>query len=62
MLTTTFYPSIGNWSFDCQSHYWIRENMIVTIPETKRGAIKEINIKKVMKTGRRKNRKSKKSR
>ena len=24
----TLYPSIGNWSFDCQSHYWIRNNKI----------------------------------
>ena len=22
------YPSIGNWSFPCQSHYWIRRNRI----------------------------------
>lgn len=21
-------PSIGNWSFDCKSHYWIRNNQI----------------------------------
>lgn len=21
-------PSIGNWSFPCQSHYWIRENKV----------------------------------
>lgn len=21
-------PSIGNWSFDCQSHYWIRRNTV----------------------------------
>lgn len=21
-------PSIGNWSFDCQSHYWIKRNQI----------------------------------
>jgi hypothetical protein len=21
-------PSIGNWSFDCQSHYWITNNKI----------------------------------
>ncbi len=21
-------PSIGNWSFDCQSHYWIRRNKV----------------------------------
>ena len=24
--TVTLYPSIGNWSFPCQSHYWIRRN------------------------------------
>ncbi|WP_430933279.1 DUF6527 family protein [Saccharicrinis sp. 156] len=25
----TLYPSIGNWNFDCQSHYWIKNNEIV---------------------------------
>jgi len=22
-------PSIGNWSFDCKSHYWIRRNRVI---------------------------------
>lgn len=22
-------PSIGNWSFPCQSHYWIRRNRVI---------------------------------
>ncbi|MDZ7970565.1 MAG: DUF6527 family protein [Nostoc sp. DedSLP03] len=22
-------PSIGNWSFDCKSHYWIRHNNVI---------------------------------
>ncbi len=22
-------PSVGNWSFPCQSHYWIRRNKVV---------------------------------
>lgn len=26
--TISLYPSIGNWSFECQSHYWIRRNRI----------------------------------
>jgi hypothetical protein len=26
--TVTLYPSIGNWSFDCQSHYFITNNRI----------------------------------
>lgn len=26
--TVTLYPSIGNWSFDCQSHYFITRSRI----------------------------------
>lgn len=26
--SVSLYPSIGNWSFDCQSHYWIRRNQV----------------------------------
>lgn len=26
--TVSLYPSIGNWSFRCQSHYWITRNSI----------------------------------
>lgn len=26
--TVTLHPSIGNWNFECQSHYWIRKNVI----------------------------------
>lgn len=29
--STTLYPSIGNWNFPCQSHYWIRKNSIFLI-------------------------------
>ena len=28
-LTVSLNPSIGNWSFPCKSHYWIREDEIV---------------------------------
>jgi hypothetical protein len=24
----SLYPSIGNWSFPCRSHYWIRNNKV----------------------------------
>lgn len=24
--TISLDPSIGNWSFDCRSHYWIKQN------------------------------------
>ena len=26
--SVSLHPSIGNWNFDCQSHYWIRNNKI----------------------------------
>jgi hypothetical protein len=26
--TISLYPSIGNWSFPCRSHYWIRQNQV----------------------------------
>jgi hypothetical protein len=29
--TVSLYPSIGNWNFDCQSHYWIRNSKTVHI-------------------------------
>lgn len=30
--TISLDPSIGNWSFPCQSHYWIRNNCIRWAP------------------------------
>lgn len=26
--TISLYPSIGNWNFECQSHYWIIDSEI----------------------------------
>ena len=25
----SLFPSIGNWSFECRSHYWIKNNKVV---------------------------------
>jgi hypothetical protein len=25
----SLFPSIGNWGFDCQSHYWIEESVVL---------------------------------
>jgi hypothetical protein len=30
--TVSFHPSIGNWSFACRSHYWIRSNHVEWAP------------------------------
>lgn len=27
--TVSLDPSIGNWSFDCRTHYWIKRNHVV---------------------------------
>lgn len=27
--SVSLYPSIGNWNFQCQSHYWIRKNAVI---------------------------------
>jgi hypothetical protein len=28
----SLHPSIGNWSFPCRSHYWIRQNRVTWAP------------------------------
>jgi len=30
--TISLSPSIGNWNFKCQSHYWIKRNEIIYAP------------------------------
>ena len=42
-------PSIGNWSYPCRSHYWIRHNRVVwdepltaARPTAKRGLLSKI--------------------
>lgn len=32
-------PSIGNWSFACQSHYWIRNSRVIAAPRWSRERI-----------------------
>lgn len=34
-------PSIGNWSLDCQSHYWIKRNAVRWAPSWSRRQIEE---------------------
>jgi hypothetical protein len=31
--TVSLSPSIGNWNFDCRSHYWIVKNEVVNTPK-----------------------------
>lgn len=34
--TVSLAPSIGNWSFECQSHYWIRRSRVRWAPRWSR--------------------------
>jgi hypothetical protein len=40
--TVSLEPSIGNWSFPCQSHYWIRRNRIAWSGRMSREQIDEV--------------------
>lgn len=37
--TVSLYPSIGNWSLPCQSHYWITKNTVEWAPKWSREKI-----------------------
>lgn len=37
--TISLHPSIGNWSFPCQSHYWIKNNDVKWAPKWTRRQI-----------------------
>lgn len=62
--TITLQPSIGNWNFECKSHYWIRKNEVIICPKWdsdkidigvkklkngKKKKIKKINLKSIIK-------------
>lgn len=40
--TITLNPSIGNWNFECKSHYFIRNNKVVWARKFNKFEIKEI--------------------
>lgn len=37
--TVSLDPSIGNWNFPCQSHYWIKRNRVHWAPQWSRADI-----------------------
>lgn len=39
--TVSLQPSIGNWNFPCQSHYWIRKNEVIWAPHLSRNQIED---------------------
>lgn len=39
--SVSLFPSIGNWSFECKSHYWIKNNKIEW---SKKWSVEEIKV------------------
>jgi len=40
-------PSIGNWSFKCKSHYWIRKNQVIWAGTMSEQQIKRVRTKDI---------------
>lgn len=41
----SLYPSVGNWSFKCQSHYWIEKSIVKWAPQWSKEQIAEARIR-----------------
>lgn len=40
----SLFPSIGNWSFPCRSHYWIKGNRVVWAGTLTPGEIRAVKV------------------
>lgn len=40
----SIYPSIGNWSYPCQSHYFIQNNRVIWAEAFSEAAIKRVQV------------------
>lgn len=40
--TVSLTPSIGNWNYSCQSHYWIRRNRVEWAPRMSKEQIRRV--------------------
>lgn len=43
--TVSLTPSIGNWSFECKSHYWIYRNQVMRAQTMSQSQIKKIRAR-----------------
>lgn len=43
--TISLWPSIGNWAFPCESHYWIRDDQAVWAPKLSRRRIESLRAR-----------------
>lgn len=43
--TISLHPSIGNWAFDCKTHYWIINNVVKHAQKWNNGEIQRVRKK-----------------
>jgi hypothetical protein len=43
--TVSLYPSIGNWKYQCRSHYWIKNNQVIDAGPMKAATIEMVKQK-----------------
>lgn len=43
--TVSLWPSIGNWAFVCESHYWIRNDQAVWAPKLSKRQIESLRTR-----------------
>ena len=43
--TVSLEPSIGNWNFECKSHYWITKNKVVVARKWKSWEVEKVRKK-----------------
>jgi uncharacterized protein DUF6527 len=43
--TVSLTPSIGNWNYACQSHYWIRRNRVEWAPRISKEQIRRVQAR-----------------
>ena len=43
--TVSLTPSIGNWNYACQSHYWIRRNRVEWAPRMSEEQIRRVQAR-----------------
>ena len=48
----SLHPSIGNWSFDCQSHYWISRNQVRWTARLSKREIEDVRLRDLLEKGR----------
>jgi len=43
--SVSLYPSIGNWKYKCQSHYWIRNNQVIAAGSMSKKEIEMVQLR-----------------